>query len=51
MQDAATDLSPVEWHSGALCVRFWDSGDGNLWIYRDASGLVGVVRAQTFEAA
>ena len=37
-QDAATDLSPVEWHSGAPCVCFWDSGDGNPWIYRGAPG-------------
>lgn len=32
-------------------VRFWDEGFGPLWVYREALGVVGVVRATTWEEA
>jgi hypothetical protein len=31
--------------------RFYDDGDGPVWIYRDAGGLLGIVRAQSWETA
>lgn len=41
-QSGETGLSPV---------RFWDDGFGPLWLYRDASGLEAVIRAQSWEDA
>lgn len=32
-------------------VRFWDEGFGPLWVYRESLGVVGVVRASTWEEA
>lgn len=32
-------------------VKYYDDGFGPLWIYRDAGGLIGIVRAQTWEDA
>ena len=32
-------------------IRFWDDGMGPLWLYRDAGGTIGIVRAQTWEDA
>lgn len=29
-------------------VRFWDDGFGPLWIYRDAGGLIAIVRARVW---
>jgi hypothetical protein len=31
--------------------RLYDDGYGPVWIYRDAGGLLGIVRAQTWEDA
>ncbi len=32
-------------------IKYYDDGYGPLWIYRDASGLIGIVRARTWEDA
>ena len=32
-------------------VKYYDDGIGPLWLYRDASGLLGIVRAQKWEDA
>jgi hypothetical protein len=32
-------------------VRIWDEGWGPLWVYRETLGVVGVVRARTWEEA
>ena len=34
-----------------LDIRFWDEGFGPLWVYRNSLGVLGVVRADTFEKA
>jgi hypothetical protein len=31
--------------------RLYDDGSGPVWIYQDASGLLGIVRAETWEKA
>lgn len=31
--------------------RFYDDGDGPVWIYQDAGGLLGIVRARSWENA
>jgi hypothetical protein len=31
--------------------RFYDDGAGPVWIYQDAGGLLGIIRAETFETA
>lgn len=36
---------------GEPLARQWDDGFGPLWVYRDAGGLIGVVRATTWEDA
>jgi len=40
---------------GASCrghkLRFWDEGFGDLWVYIESLGPVGVVRARTWEEA
>lgn len=32
-------------------VRHWDDGFGTLWVYRESLGILGVVRAHTYEEA
>ena len=32
-------------------IRIWDEGFGPLWVYRESLGVVGVVRAATWEDA
>ena len=32
-------------------IRVWDDGVGHLWLYRESRGIVGIVRATTFEEA
>ena len=32
-------------------IRFWDDGFGSLWVYRETMGVVGIVRATTWEEA
>lgn len=32
-------------------LTFWDDGDGPVYVYRESTGVVGVVRASTFEKA
>ena len=46
----AVSLVSVTQHWGGA-VRCWDDGMGQLWLYQDAGGTLGVVRAQTWEDA
>lgn len=32
-------------------IRTWDDGFGPLWVYRESTGVVGVVRSEKFETA
>lgn len=37
--------------ASGYAIKYYDDGDGGLWVYRDTSGVVGIVRAKTWEDA